>query len=59
MKKKAVVSLKTGDVIDNSISGFNWYDTSENESIDPGITVTVGELIDGQYTITISNNNIR
>lgn len=47
--------FKTGDVIDSSISGFNWYDTSENESIDPGVIVTVGELIDGQYTITISN----
>lgn len=47
--------FKTGDVINSSISGFNWYDISENESIDPGVTVTVGKLIDGQYTITISN----
>lgn len=47
--------FKTGDVIDSSISGFHWYDTNENESIDPGVAVTIGELIDDQYTITISN----
>ncbi len=47
--------FKTGDVIDNSISGCNWYDANENESIDPGVTIIIGELVDGQYTITISN----
>lgn len=45
----------TGDVIDNSVSGFGWYDSSENESIDPGVTISIGECTDGQYTITISN----
>ncbi len=45
----------TGDVIDNSVSGFGWYDSSENESIDPGVTITVGELTENGYTITISN----
>lgn len=45
----------TGDVIDNSVSGFGWYDSSENESIDPGVTITIGDCTDGQYTITITN----
>lgn len=47
--------FRTGDVIDNSVSGFGWYDSSENESIDPGVTVTIGDCTDGQYTITITN----
>lgn len=47
--------FKTGDVIDNSVSGFGWYDANENESIDPGVTINVGALADGKYTITISN----
>lgn len=47
--------FRTGDVIDNSVSGFGWYDSSENESIDPGVAITVGELTENGYTITISN----
>lgn len=49
--------FKTGDVIDNSISGFNWYDSNELESIDPGVSVSVGELKDGKYSITVSQKN--
>jgi hypothetical protein len=44
----------TGDVIDGNISGFHWYDASENESVETGYTITVGELKDGAYTITVS-----
>ncbi|MDE6102455.1 MAG: hypothetical protein K2F73_05720 [Ruminococcus sp.] len=44
----------TGDVIDSSISGFNWYDADGNQSVDPKIKITVGELSDDTYTITIS-----
>ncbi|MBE6856623.1 MAG: hypothetical protein E7500_04245 [Ruminococcus sp.] len=47
--------FRTGDVIDNSVSGFGWYDSSENESIDPGVTISIGELSDGKYTVTVSN----
>ena len=43
-----------GDVINNSVSGFGWYDSSENESIDPGVTITVGALENDTYTITIT-----
>ncbi|MBQ7046378.1 MAG: hypothetical protein IJN85_01375, partial [Oscillospiraceae bacterium] len=45
--------FSTDDVINNSVSGFGWYDESENETIDPGVSITVGELRDGKYTITI------
>lgn len=44
----------TGDVINSSTSGFGWYDSSENESIDPGVTISVGALENGEYTITIT-----
>ncbi|WP_462282438.1 dockerin type I domain-containing protein [Ruminococcus champanellensis] len=43
-----------GDVINNSVSGFGWYDSSENESMDPGVTITVGALENDAYTITIT-----
>ena len=52
---EVVVAVTAGDVIDGTISGFHWYDSNEQETIDPGITVTVGDLKDGAYTITISN----
>lgn len=44
----------TGDVINSSTSGFGWYDSGENESIDPGVTISVGALQNGEYTITIT-----
>ncbi len=47
--------FRTGDVIDNSVSGFGWYDSAENEAIDPGVTISIGENSGDQYTITITN----
>lgn len=44
----------TGDVINGSISGFHWYDVSGGQTVDTGLTVTVGELVNGSYTITVS-----
>ena len=46
--------FRTGDVISSATSGFNWYDTSGNQTIDPGVSITVGELTSDGYTITIS-----
>ncbi|MGN0592230.1 MAG: dockerin type I domain-containing protein [Ruminococcus sp.] len=48
--------FKTGDVINNSTPGFGWYDSNEEESIDPGVTISIGNQTDGQYTIIISAN---
>ncbi|MBQ7003235.1 MAG: hypothetical protein IJN57_04605 [Oscillospiraceae bacterium] len=45
----------TGSVIGSGTSGFGWYDSSENESINPGVTITVGDLVNGQYSVTVSN----
>ena len=45
---------RTGDVIDNSIAGFNWYDESGNQSIDPGIKITVGDKNDDTNSIIIN-----
>lgn len=44
----------TGDVIDNKISGFNWYDDNGQQTIDPEITITVGESNGEGCTVTIS-----
>ncbi|MBR1897290.1 MAG: hypothetical protein IJ825_00255, partial [Oscillospiraceae bacterium] len=44
----------TGDVINSSISGFKWYDANGGQTVDPGITITVGALTDQGYTVTVS-----
>lgn len=49
--------FKTGDVIDNNTSGFGWYDTNEQESINPNVSISVGELKNDAYTITITSLN--
>ena len=43
----------TGDVINSSISGFRWYDQNGGQTVDPGLSITVGALTDGSYTVTI------
>lgn len=45
---------RTGDVVDNNISGFNWYDESGNQTIDPGVQIIIGENNGDNYNITIS-----
>ena len=49
--------LRTGSVVDNSVSGFAWYDSSGGQTIDPGIIITVGEKVGDTYTVTISPKN--
>ena len=46
----------TGETLDGSISGWHWYASDESESVDTGYTVTIGELKDGQYTVTVNKN---
>ena len=43
----------TGDVINGSISGFRWYDSNGGQTVETGLTITIGELKDGKYTVTI------
>lgn len=45
---------REGSVIDGSVSGFHWYDDDGYQTVDVGCTVTIGELADGKYTITVS-----
>jgi M6 family metalloprotease-like protein len=49
--------FKTGDTVDSSTSGFGWYDSSENETIDPNVKISIGELDGDSYTITITPTN--
>jgi len=44
-----------GDVIDSSISGFKWYDSYGNQTIDPNLKITVDAVKDGSAQITISS----
>ena len=45
---------RTGDVVDGSIAGFHWYDENGNQTVETGLQIEIGELVDDQYTITIS-----
>lgn len=44
----------TGDVIDSSISEFNWYDADGNMTISPEITIEVGEIGAGTCTVAVN-----
>lgn len=44
----------TGAVVNSSTVGFQWYDSKGKLTVDPGITVTIGEKLDDTYTITIT-----
>lgn len=46
--------FRTGDVIDSKIPEFNIYDSNGQQTVDPEITITVGESIDGSCTVTVS-----
>lgn len=43
-----------GDVIDSSISGFKWYDSNAQQTVDPGIRITVDSFENDVYTVTVS-----
>ena len=43
----------TGDVINGSISGFHWYDSNGSQTVETGLTITIGESKDGKYAVTI------
>ncbi|MCM1132818.1 MAG: dockerin type I domain-containing protein [Ruminococcus flavefaciens] len=44
----------SGDVIDSSVPEFNWYDSDGNMTINPGITVKIGEVNADTCTVTVS-----
>lgn len=43
-----------GDIIDNSITGFNWYDDNGQQTVDTGYTITVGKCDGNSCTVTIN-----
>ncbi|NLT09766.1 MAG: hypothetical protein GXY08_09710, partial [Ruminococcus sp.] len=45
---------RTGDIVNGNISGFHWYDQNGGQTVDTGLTISVGELKNGKYTVTIS-----
>ncbi|MGN0613449.1 MAG: dockerin type I domain-containing protein [Porcipelethomonas sp.] len=49
--------FRSGDVINSSINGFAWYDSSDSETVAPGVTITVGSCVNDTYEITIENHD--
>ncbi|MGN0648788.1 MAG: dockerin type I domain-containing protein [Oscillospiraceae bacterium] len=45
-----------GDVITNSTAGFAWYDENGNRTVNPNVTISVGSLVDGSYTVTVQQS---
>ena len=45
--------LRNGSIVDNSVSGFAWYDDKGGQTIDPNIRITVGEKNGDSYTVTV------
>lgn len=43
-----------GDVVNSSVNGFRWYDSSDAETVDPGLKIEVGTSENGSCTITVS-----
>ena len=48
--------FRTGDAINNGVSGFAWYDRFGRQSVDPGITITVDSIQNGTAVVTVSQN---
>ncbi len=46
--------LRTGDVVNNSVNGFAWYNDNGEQTVDPGVIITVGEKVGDTYTVTIT-----
>lgn len=46
--------FKSGAYIDSNTTGFKWYDRSGYQTVNPMLTISIGDLVNGEYTITIS-----
>lgn len=46
---------KTGDIIDEKISGFRWYDDDGRETIETEFKIEVGEINSEYCTVTLSS----
>ena len=49
--------LREGSKVNGSTNGFRWYDSGGGQTIDPGITITVGKKSGNSYTVTVTPNN--
>lgn len=47
----------TGDIINSSTQGFDWYDSNGQETVNPNVSVSVGNLNNGEFSVTVSNAN--
>ena len=48
--------LREGSKVSGSTNGFRWYDSSGGQTIEPGLTITVGKKSGNSYTVTITPN---
>ncbi len=35
------------------LSAFHWYDANGGQTVETGLTITIGELKDGKYAVTV------
>lgn len=46
--------FRAGSCIDNAVSGFAFYDEEGQETVEPFVSISVGEFVGDSYTVTIS-----
>lgn len=47
---------QSGSVINSATDGFRWYDDNGGLTVDPGLTVYIGDITDNSFAVTITNN---
>ena len=50
--------FRTGNIINHDSYGFGFYDEFGLENTDPGVEITIGDLVDDTYTITIRKKGL-
>ena len=45
-----------GDAVTFGTSNFAGYDANGNQTIDTGYTISIGDIVDGKYSITVDKN---
>ena len=46
--------FRSGDFVDNSVSGFAWYDWFGSQTVDPNLTISIDKIENDTAVITVS-----
>ena len=46
----------SGSIVEFGTDNFGMYDENGHPTVEPGFKIDIGELVNGQYTVTITTN---